>query len=51
MNQRGIHVDKSPIETVFALNLRESLLAYQEYFETLMKEKDMIHKKIKTALS
>ena len=33
------------------MNLRESLLAYQEYFESLLKEKDVIHKKIKTALS
>jgi hypothetical protein len=36
---------------VFSLNLRESLLAYQEYFETLLKEKEGIMKKVKTALS
>ena len=43
--------DKSPIETVFALNLRESLLAYQEYFESLQKEKDQLKVKVRTSLS
>ena len=43
--------DRSPIETVFALNLRESLLSYQEYLEGLNKEKEGIQKKIKTGLS
>mmetsp|Transcript_48376 Transcript_48376/g.35585 ORF Transcript_48376/g.35585 Transcript_48376/m.35585 type:complete len:133 (-) Transcript_48376:72-470(-) len=38
---------KSPIETVFALNLRESLLQYQGYLEQLDKEKEAIVHKIK----
>jgi len=32
------------------LNLRESLLSYQEYFETLQKEKEELKKKVKTAM-
>jgi hypothetical protein len=44
-------VDKSPIETVFTLNLRESLLSYQEYFETLNKEKDALKIRVRTGLS
>jgi len=36
---------------VFTLNLRESLLAFQEYYETLAKEKEGLAKKIKTSLS
>jgi hypothetical protein len=46
-----VHVDKSPIETVFTLNLRDSLLSYQEYFETLQKEKEEVKKKVKTAMA
>lgn len=33
------------------LNLRESLLSYQEYFEQLHKEKDSLCKKIKQAFA
>ena len=33
------------------LNLRESLLSYQEYFESLLKEKETLVKKVKVALS
>jgi hypothetical protein len=43
--------DRSPIETVFTLNLRESLISYQEYFEGLQKEKEALQKRVKTALS
>lgn len=43
--------DRSPIETVFTLNLRESLLSYQEYLETLLKEKESVLKKIKINFS
>ena len=39
--------NQSPIETVFMLNLRESLLSYQEYFEGLLKEKDVLINKVK----
>eukprot|EP00347_Sterkiella_histriomuscorum_P020014 403339430 len=39
--------DQSPIETVFMMNLRESLLSYQEYFEGLLKEKEVLIKKVK----
>ena len=49
--QNNQQADKSPIETVFALNLRESLLAYQEYFESLQKEKDQLKVKVRTSLS
>jgi len=35
---------------VFTLNLRESLLSYQEYFETLQKEKEELKKKVKTSM-
>ena len=40
----------SPIETVFMLNMRESLLSYQEYYEQLMKEKEGMKNKIKTQI-
>ena len=50
-NPHQQQADKSPIETVFALNLRESLLAYQEYFESLQKEKDQLKVKVRTGLS
>jgi hypothetical protein len=43
--------DRSPIETVFTLNLRESLLSFQEYYETLEKEKEAMQMRVKTALS
>jgi len=43
--------DRSPIETVFTLNLRESLLSYQEYLEGLNKEKEALVKKVKQGLS
>jgi len=43
--------DRSPIETVFTLNLRESLLAYQEYLESLTKEKEALQTKVKQGLS
>jgi hypothetical protein len=33
------------------LNLRESLLSYQEYFESLQKEKDQLKIKVRTGLS
>jgi hypothetical protein len=33
------------------LNMRESLLSYQEYFEQLHKEKETLCKKIKTAFA
>jgi hypothetical protein len=33
------------------LNLRESLLAYQEYFESLQKEKNQLKIKVRTGLS
>ena len=42
--------NKSPIETVFLLNLRESLMAYQNYFESLLKEKEQLEKKLKSNL-
>lgn len=45
------HHDTSPIETVFSLNLRESLLSYQEYFESLLKEKEALVKKVKMQFS
>lgn len=32
------------------MNLRESLLGYQEYYESLLKEKDVLVKKVKTSL-
>ena len=50
-NPHQQQADKSPIETVFALNLRESLLSYQEYFESLQKEKDQLKVKVRTSLS
>ena len=50
-NPHQQQAEKSPIETVFALNLRESLLAYQEYFESLQKEKDQLKVKVRTGLS
>ena len=33
------------------MNLRESLLAYQEYFESLQKEKNQLKIKVRTGLS
>ena len=33
------------------MNLRESLLSYQEYFESLLKEKEQLVKKIKMTFS
>jgi hypothetical protein len=47
----AVHVNKSPIETVFTLNLRDSLLSYQEYLETLQKEKDALKVRVRTTLS
>ena len=40
----------SPIETVFMLNMRESLLSYQEYYEQLMKEKEGMKTRVKTQI-
>ena len=42
---------QSPIEAVFSLNLRESLLSYQHYYEQLIKEKDTLQTKVKTGLA
>jgi hypothetical protein len=46
----ALNPESSPIETVFMLNLRESLLAYQEYLEGLEKEKESVKKKVKSNL-
>jgi hypothetical protein len=47
-----VHNDQhfaSPIETVFQLNLREPLFAYQLYLEDLGKEKETLQKKVKSS--
>ncbi|CAI2369745.1 unnamed protein product [Moneuplotes crassus] len=41
-DEAGIVKDKSPIETVFLLNLREGLLKYQKYYQTLLDEKSKL---------
>lgn len=38
-NQEEPQVNLGPIQTVFTLNLKESLMAYQEFYDKMYKEK------------
>ena len=37
-----------PIQTVFSLNLKDSLLAYQEFYDSMYKEKRDLRQKVKS---
>lgn len=36
-----------PIQTIFSLNLRESLLAYQTHFDKIQQEKNLLAQRVR----
>ena len=41
-------INLGPIQTVFSLNLKDSLLAYQEFYDSMYKEKRDLRQKVKS---
>jgi len=43
-------INLGPIQTVFSLNLKESLLAYQSFYDAMLQEKKDLRQRVKSKL-
>jgi len=41
-------INLRPIQTVFSLNLKDSLLAYQQFYDAMQKEKFELRQRVKS---